>query len=69
VAVLSVLDFFSFFVFDFFVFAGLVVSLDCDALESCAKTGAANEIASAAVNSNVKSFFIGVTTSLGLYST
>jgi len=54
-------------VFDFFDFAGLELSVDDDALESWANTGAASEIASAAVNSNVKSFFIGVATSLGLY--
>lgn len=60
--------FLAFFVFAFFsFFAGLLVSVDCDALESCANTGAANEIANAAVKSRVKSFFIGVATSLGLY--
>ena len=49
----------------FFDFAGLAVSVDCDA--SCANTGAAKPIANAAVNSKVKSFFIRVATSLGLY--
>jgi hypothetical protein len=60
--------FFAFFAFAFFVFAGLLeVSWDDDALESCANTGAASEIASAAAKSSENSFFIGVATSLGLY--
>ena len=63
--------FFAFFVFAFLAFAGFVLVEDCSvdcALVSCANTGAASEIASAAVKSSVNNFFIGVATSLGLNS-
>lgn len=62
----SLLVFFSLCVLVFFSLCVFVV-LDAGALESCANTGAAKPNASAAVKSSVKSFFIRVATSLGLY--